>query len=153
VNAPTDRHSPYPPADRRTRGIHVGWARQDGQRPLAPLAIGGLLVAGILAVVGLPPVNLHGPLHYLGIMDPLCGMTRGTVAVLRGQLGLAVTYNPVSPLLVAVAILAMVRWLVGRLTGRWLVVRVYPGRVAWGFGVAALLGLWVNQQAHAVLLR
>jgi hypothetical protein len=96
---------------------------------------------------------LHGPLHYLGIMDPLCGMTRGTVAVLSGQLGRAVTYNPASPLLVATAILTLVRWLVGRLTDRWLVVRVCPGRVAWGIAVAALLGLWANQQAHAALLR
>jgi len=39
----------------------------------------------VLAAVGLPPVDLHGPLHYLGVMDPLCGMTRGTVAVLRGR--------------------------------------------------------------------
>jgi hypothetical protein len=87
---------------------------------LAPLAAGGLLAAGMLAVVGLPPVDLHGPLHYLGIMDPLCGMTRGTVAVLRGRLGQAVAYNPASPLLVTGAVLALGRWLVGRLTGRWL---------------------------------
>jgi hypothetical protein len=65
---------------------------------LAPLAAAGLLAAGVLAVVGLPPVDLHGPLHRLGIMDPLCGMTRGVVAVLRGQLGRAVAYNPASPL-------------------------------------------------------
>jgi hypothetical protein len=67
-------------------------------------------------------------------MDPLCGMTRGTVAVPGGQLGRAVAYNPASPLLVAGATLVLGRWLVGRLTGRWLQVRVQPGRVAWGIG-------------------
>jgi Protein of unknown function (DUF2752) len=103
-------------------------------------------------VVGLPPVDLHGPLHYLGVMDPLCGMTRGTVAVLRGQLALAWAYNPASPPLVAGAALALGRWLVGRLTGRWLEVRVGPGRVAWAVGAVALLVLWANQQAHAALL-
>jgi hypothetical protein len=53
-------------------------------------------------------------------MDPLCGMTRGTVAVLHGHLGQAFVHNPASPLLVAGAVLAVGRWLVGRLTGCWL---------------------------------
>jgi hypothetical protein len=153
VNAPADRWAPSPPTARRVGGLRVGWVGKDRHWALAPLAAGGLLVAGTLAVVGLPPVDLHGPLHYLGIMDPLCGMTRGTVAVLRGQLSRAVAYNPASPLLVAGATLVLGRWLVGRLTGRWLEVRVHPRRVAWGIGVVAVLVLWVNQQAHAALLR
>jgi hypothetical protein len=132
--------------------LQVRVAREDRHRMLAPLAAGGLVVAGVLAVVGLPPVGLHGPLHYLGIMDPLCGMTRGTVAVLRGQLELAWAYNPASPLLVAGATLALGRWVAGRLTGRWLEVRLRPSRVAWAVGAVAVLVLWVNQQAHAALL-
>jgi hypothetical protein len=127
-------------------------AREDRHRMLAPLAAGGLLTAGMLAVVGLPPIGLHGPLHYLGIMDPLCGMTRGTVAVLRGQLKLAWAYHPASPLLVAGAMLALGRWVAGRLTGRWLNVHVRPSRAAWTTGAVAVLTLWVNQQAHAALL-
>jgi len=107
----------------------------------------------VLAAVGLPPVDLHGPLHYLGVMDPLCGMTRGTVAVLRGRLGQAVAYNPASPLLVAGALLAVGRWLFGRLTGRWLDVTLRPTRLTVGIAAALVLALWVNQQAHAALLR
>jgi hypothetical protein len=152
VNASAGRCSSSPPTDQRSGVLRLGWVGEDRYRPLAPLAAGGLLVAGVLAVVGLPPVDLHGPLHYLGIMDPLCGMTRGTVAVVRGQLGRAVAYNPASPLLVAGAVLMLGRWVVGRLTGRWLE-GVHPGRVIWGIGVVALLVLWVNQQAHAALLR
>jgi hypothetical protein len=152
VNAPADRpRSPLPP-DRRAGVLCVRVAREDRHRMLAPLAAGGLLTAGMLAVVGLPPVDLHGPLHYLGIMDPLCGMTRGTVAVLRGQLELAWAYNPASPLLVAGATLTLVRWVAGRMTGRWLEVRVHPSRVAWAAGAIAVLVLWSNQQAHAALL-
>jgi hypothetical protein len=153
VNTPVDRWASSPPTARRAGGLCVGWVGEDRHRTLAPLAAGGLLVAGLLAVVGLPPVDLHGPLHYLGIMDPLCGMTRGTVAVLHGQLSRAVAYNPASPLLVAGATLMLGRWLVGRLTGRWLEVRVQPSRVAWGIGLGALLVWWVNQQVHAALLR
>jgi hypothetical protein len=92
VNAPADRpRSPLPP-DRRAGVLCLRVVREDRQRMLAPLAAGGVLAAGMLAVVGLPPVGLHGPLH-LGIMDPLCGMIRGTVAVVRGQLELAWVYN------------------------------------------------------------
>jgi Protein of unknown function (DUF2752) len=133
--------------------LRLRWAREDRHPTLAALAAAGLLATGVLAVVGLPPVDLHGPLHRLGIMDPLCGMTRGTVAVLHGQLGVAVAYNPASPLLIAGALLAMGRWLVGRLTGRWLNVTLRRTPVTMGIIAALSLALWVNQQAHAALLR
>lgn len=129
------------------------WERADRHPALALLAAAGLLAAGLLAVVGLPPVDLHGPLHHLGIMDPLCGMTRGTVAVLRGQFGRAIAYNPASPLLVAGAVLALGRWLVGRLTGRWLDATLRRTPRTLGVATALVLALWVNQQAHAALLR
>jgi hypothetical protein len=133
--------------------VRLRWEREDRQPTLTPLAAAGLLAVGVLAVVGLPPVDLHGPLHRMGIMDPLCGMTRGTVALLRGQLGQAVADNPASPLLVAGALLALGRWLVGRLTGRWLDVTLRRTPRTVGLAAALVLALWVNQQAHAALLR
>jgi Protein of unknown function (DUF2752) len=133
--------------------VRLRWEQADRHPILAPLAAAGLLVAGELAVVGLPPIDLHGPLHRLGIMDPLCGMTRGTVALLRGQLGQAVAYNPASPLLVAGAVLALGRWLVGRLTGRWLDATLRQTPLTLGIAAALGLALWVNQQVHAALLR
>jgi hypothetical protein len=132
--------------------VRLRWERADRHPTLAPLAAAGLLAA-VLAVVGLPPVDLHGPLHRLGIMDPLCGMTRGTVAVLRGRLGQAVAYNPASPLLVAGALLALGRWLVGRLTGRWLDATLRRTPLTVGLAGGLVLALWANQQAHAALLR
>lgn len=95
-------------AARHCLPLGLRWEREDRHPALAPAAAGGLLAAGGLAVVGLPPLDLHGPLHYLGIMDPLCGMTRGTVAVLQGQLGRAVAYSPASPMLVVGAVLGSV---------------------------------------------
>jgi hypothetical protein len=130
------------PADRPSSRLGVDWMGKPATgrwRPWRPAgAPGGRLVAGLLAVGGLPPVDLHGPLHDVGIMDPLCGMTRGTAAVLRGQLGRALAYNPASPLVVAAATLMLGRWLVGRLTGRRLEVRVQPAASP-GVGVVALL--------------
>jgi hypothetical protein len=34
------------------------------------LALAGLVGAIVLAIVGLPSIDIHGPLHYAGIMDP-----------------------------------------------------------------------------------
>ena len=65
--------------------LSVSWSDRDEHRPLATVALVGLALAGVMAIAGLPPVDLHGPLHRFGIMDPLCGMTRGVRAALRGH--------------------------------------------------------------------
>jgi hypothetical protein len=98
-------------------------------------------------------LDLHSPLHCLGVMDPLCGITRGTVAVLRGQLGRSWAFSPISPLLVAGAVLAVGRWLVGRLTGRWLDATIRPTPSLWAVAAIMVVALWANQQAHVGLLR
>jgi hypothetical protein len=70
-------------AARRAFG-RVGWSPIDRSGPqLTWLAAGGLLVGAALAVTGLPAIDLHGPQHHLGIMDPVCGMTRGVIWTLR----------------------------------------------------------------------
>jgi hypothetical protein len=142
-----------PAVGRQGLPVRLCWDDEDRHPALAPLAAGGLLTAAVLAVVGLPPLDLHGPLHYLGIMDPLCGMTRGTMAVLHGQLSRAWAYNPASPLLVLGTVLAVGRWLVGRLTGRWLNATIRPPPITWAVAAIVVLALWANQQAHAGLLR
>ena len=131
----------------------VGWSRVDRRPGLVQAAVGGLLVAAVLAVTGPPPVDLHNPLHrWYGIMDPACGMTRGVIAVMRGRLGQAWAYNPASLLVVPGALAVLVRAAAGRLAGRWLDVRFRPTRLFWLLATAVLLLLWVNQQRHAALL-
>jgi Protein of unknown function (DUF2752) len=139
-------------AARRTLG-RVGWSPVDHYgRQWTWLAAGGLLVGAVLAVTGPLPIGLHGPLHYLGIMDPLCGMTCGVVWTLRGHLGRAWTYNPASPLLVAGAVAVLVRVGVGWRTGRWLTVTLGDSWLLGGIVVVVVLALWANQQHHAALL-
>ncbi|GAC1411520.1 MAG: hypothetical protein NVS4B6_14310 [Mycobacterium sp.] len=77
------------------------------------MALSGLVIALLLAVFGLPPVDLHGPLHYLGVMDPLCGGTRSVYLTLHGLLHEALRYNPAAPLLVVAAAAVVLRAVVG----------------------------------------
>jgi hypothetical protein len=115
------------------------------------IALIGLVIAALLAVLGLPPVDLHGPLHYLGVMDPLCGGTRSVYLTLHGQLRDAVRYNPAGPGLVAGAAAVLVRAAFGRVSGYWVDIHV-PRRIVIPVALAALAALEVNQQLHVVLL-
>ena len=124
----------------------------DRHRVLTLFAGGGLIVGSLLAVFGMPPLELHGPLHHLGIMSPTCGMTRGVAALLRGDARAAWLYNPASFLVVAGAVVVLVRGAVGVSTGRWLTFVVDVTRVGWVAITTVMVALWVNQQAHATLL-
>ena len=72
--------------------------------------------ASITAVAWVPPLTrsvAHGPitcafLNATGWQCPLCGLTRGTVALARGNWGDAVSLNPYSFLVVAAVALGLV---------------------------------------------
>lgn len=125
--------------------------RYDPQPVWTWIAVAGLLIAVLLAVVGLPRVDIHGPLHYLGVMDPLCGGTRSVYLTLHGHLRDALHYNPAGPALVLAAVALLVRAAVGWSTGYFLGLRV-PRRLVIPMLAVALVALEVNQQLHAGLL-
>lgn len=133
--------------------VLFSWSPSDGHRLLAFLALIGALGAIALAVLGLPPVGIHGPLHRFGIMDPACGMTRATQALARNDLARAWRFNPGSFGVAAVGALLLLRFAYGTASGRWLEIAIRRTRtldVAIATGVAAL---WINQQLHAAMLR
>jgi hypothetical protein len=107
------------------------------------------LVGGLyLRAFGLPGADLHGPLHRAGIMDPLCGGTRATYVLVRGDLPGAWGWNPLVPVLAATAVVLIARFLLGLTTHRWLTVDL-PRR-AWGALIAGVLVVVeVNQQLQA----
>jgi hypothetical protein len=128
----------------------------DGHRLATVIALGVVVVAAVLAVTGLPSIDLHGPLHRLGIMDPLCGGTRSARLTVLGQWGLAWTYNPLGLVTVIGATALVVRSAVGALTHRWLNVSWHPSarlrRLLISAGVVLLVLLEIRQQSLAWLL-
>ena len=131
----------------------VYWAERDAIGFLSVGAALGVVAAALLAAFGMPPVSIHGPPHFVGIMDPFCGMTRGVAAVARGDLAEAWSFNPASPLVV-VALLAMLgRGTYGVLSGRWLELRIAHRRLMLVVVLVAMAVLEVNQQLHVDRLR
>jgi len=127
--------------------------RTDAHPSLLKLVLAGGTGAVLLALLGLPPLSIHGPLHFVGVMDPLCGMTRAVRFVARGELAKAWRYNPASFLLAFVAIGGGARWVAGRATGHWWNVVIVSRRRTAALFALPVAALWVNQQLNASLLR
>ena len=115
------------------------------------LALTGLIAAVILAIVGLPPIDIHGPLHYAGIMDPFCGATRSVYLTMHGRWEAALRYNPAAPLLLFAAAALVLRGAAGWWTGRWVHVQA-PRRAVIVVVVIVGIVLDVRQQSNVALL-
>ena len=138
------------------RWVRFGLADHEQHWWLTAGAAAALVVALGMALFGLPPVDLHGPLHRVGIMDPLCGGTRAARYTALGQLGLAWKYNPLGIAVVLAAAFASTRTVAGLIWGRWLTVSVSwttsRRRFAIVVMVVVLAALEVRQQLIADLL-
>jgi hypothetical protein len=134
-----------------TARVGVRVEPRDEHRWLTCLAAAGLALAAALAVLGLPPLDLHGPLHRYGIMDPLCGGTRSVRFAARGEWATSWRYNPLGLVLLIGAAGVVLRAAVGAATGRWLAVTV-PRRLLVLAVVAAAVVLQVRQQLNVELL-
>lgn len=130
------------------------WSRHDDHWPVSLLALAGLVLAVLMARVGLPPFDLHGVLHRFGIMDPLCGGTRAVRYATRGQWAQSWRYNPLGIPLVVGAVLVLARAALGTATGRWLNGRLprRARRPLLMIALVALVALQVRQQMLADLL-
>ncbi|KRB73137.1 hypothetical protein ASE01_20415 [Nocardioides sp. Root190] len=141
-----------------TTHAHVGLTvdSQDRYRWITLASIGLLAVAAGMAALGLPQFDLHGPLHWFGIMDPLCGGTRAARYTALGEWDLAWKYNPLGIVtVIAVGLLAL-RAGVGVLTRHWITLDItWTRRGRWvAVTIAALLviALEIRQQGRAELL-
>ncbi|MDQ3964342.1 MAG: DUF2752 domain-containing protein [Actinomycetota bacterium] len=132
--------------------MSLTWRHRDEWAWLTAAAVLSVVAAAALGVFGLPSLSFHSPLHYAGIMDPLCGMTRAVRLLALGRFADAWAFNPASfALLIAVGAL-LVRALAGAVTHRWAHVEVKAKpQLALALTVLTAV-LWVNQQSHASLL-
>jgi hypothetical protein len=132
--------------------LTLGWDTVDRHRPLTLLAVAGVVLGAFLATLGLPPLDVHGPLHFVGVMDPLCGVTRAVRYAFRGEWVLSWRYNPLGSPLALGGVVFLVRAAAGFLTHRWVRVQIRWSR--WMFLAVGLLvvALEIRQQALADLL-
>lgn len=135
-----------------SRAAALSWEDHDRHRAITRLAGVGLLAALVMAVFGQPPYGFHGPLHYLGVMSPTCGMSRGVMWFTRGNLALAWEYNPASLLVIPAGAIAVIRAVFGRMTGRWPNLSVRRNWWLLGLLTVAVAAMTVRQQLHADLL-
>jgi hypothetical protein len=144
------------PIPHRRPWLQWSWERGDDHRMITIVAFVGVAAAILVAVFGLPPIDLHGPLHYLGVMDPLCGGTRAARYAMLGDLRLAWRYNPLGIVAVLGSAAFVGRAMIGAITGRWISVTVVwtPRRSPLVVAVALVLlaVLEVRQQLLAPLL-
>jgi len=128
----------------------------DHWRVVTLLALAGLAVAIALATAGLPPLDLHTPLHAAGIMTPGCGGTRSIRLAAMGQWGTSITYNPLGVPLLMLFIAMLVRAAIGVTTHRWYTVSFsWTRRRVWttvAVAVVLIILLEARQQSIAPLL-
>ena len=136
--------------------VRLYWSRRDQLRAVTVIGLVGLTLAALMAAFGLPPIDLHGPLHRFGIMDPLCGGTRAARLTAQGDLAEAWRYNPLGIVAVVAAAVAATRLLVGLATRRWLNVQMgwtsRRARYVVTAVVVLLVVLEIRQQGRADLL-
>lgn len=138
------------------QAVRVSIDASDGMRWITIAGTIGLTMAALMAAFGLPPIDLHGPLHRMGIMDPLCGGTRAARLTAQGNLAQAWRYNPLGILATMAGALAGIRVLFGLVIRRWVNIRVSwtsrGTRIALGVCIVLLAALEVRQQGRADLL-
>lgn len=113
------------------------------------LSLAGLITAALLAVVGGMPFDLPMPTHGIGLVTPTCGLTRGSIALVRGDAALAWRYNPVSLAVIAFGAFGLARATVGITTKRWLNLWLRLTTTAWIVLGVLFVALWVYQQGNA----
>ena len=143
VGAPVPPSAPAPPV--------LGWWISDTEetRWVTLVSLVGMLAGLALVLNGGFPVDTPMPTHSFGWVEPTCGLTRGSTALIRGDFALAWRYNPASFLVVGGAVAWLLRTAVGLLTRRWLNLRVRPNSAIWIGLLVAVGGLWALQQSNA----
>jgi len=79
-------------------------------RPLRWGAVALIPAAVVLSVLPFSPIPPCPLRSITGVPCPLCGSTRGVIAAVHGHVGQALTLNPASLLVIALAVALLVTW-------------------------------------------
>ncbi|MBI2706639.1 MAG: DUF2752 domain-containing protein, partial [Actinobacteria bacterium] len=131
-----------PPTPLSRLGIAAVVGRDDAMKAMTGLAFGGLTVAALLAVFGMPPGQILMPTWSIGVVTPTCGLTRASTAFARGDFVTAWAFNPAAFAVFAWAAAMVARWFVGTIRGTWLNVQVHPTRLGWWILIILFAALW-----------
>ncbi len=133
----------------RSSSVKAWISGEEQTRWVTVVSLGGLAVGALLVLAGGTPWDTPMPTHSFGWVEPTCGLTRGSTALLRGDVSLAWRYNPASFLVIGGALAWLVRSAIGLVTGRWLNLRIRPTALMWVGVGAGLVALWIVQQSNA----
>jgi hypothetical protein len=75
-----------------------------------------LTVALVLPALALPQVVLCPLRRLTGVPCPFCGMTRSVTALVHGDVGASLVWNPGGMMVVALAVALLVLWRIHRVT-------------------------------------
>ena len=122
----------------------------DGMRWLTLTSVIGLLVVVLVAWNGGLGFDVPMPFYKWGLVGPTCGLTRGVLALVRGDIALAWRYNPATFLVAGFVIAGTVRVGVGVATRRWLNAHAQrPTAAMWVVFAVVVLAWWAYQLANA----
>ena len=130
-------------------GLTITTDDQDHLRWMSYICVCDLLATIFLAFIGNSPISLPMPTHTFGVVDPTCGLTRGSTSIARGDFALAWHYNPASFLVIGFGLFGVIRLVIGLITHRWFNVSFRPSRWGWLFVSVFVAALWINQQTNA----
>lgn len=128
---------------------HIRVSDSDTAPWLTWLSALGLGAAVVLAVVGGLPFDIPMPTYRFGVVTPTCGLTRGSTAIARGDLGLAWQYNPAAFLTIGLGAIGLTRSIVGFTTRQWVTVNCTRSRTAWVLIGVAIVAFAAYQQSNA----
>ncbi len=135
-----------------TRRLWVTRDQRDAMQWVS-YAAGVIAVVGIIcAFIGRIPVELPMPTHVVGMVSPTCGLTRGTVAIMRGDLALAFNYNPMSFFVLPFTAIGLARIAWAKMGRGWVNVHLRLGKVGWVACGLASVALWAYQQSNAAFI-
>lgn len=126
--------------------------QRDAMQWVSYAAIVIAVVGIICAFLGRIPVDLPMPTHVIGMVSPTCGLTRGTVAIMRGDLALAFDYNPTSFAVLPFTAAGLTRIAWAQMGRGWINVHLRMGKALWIACALAFVALWAYQQSNAAFI-